>query len=216
MLVVIQGFKNNKFGVGKMEEKTDEVNMSSESYRMVLYRYLIVLSIGINILGAQIVPILNIPAFLDSTGTIFSAVIMGPIIGAFVGLLTNIVAGVAVDPIYFYYAPVNVIIGLSTGYIFKKNHFDLKTVFGASIVISILASVFGNATSYLLFAGSSGAQIDRLTQILLDRGLDLIIAMNITGFFANFLDKVISFALVFCIVGILEHNLKIKLIDIKW
>jgi len=200
----------------KLDEKKKELKISREDYKKLMYRYLILLSIGINIVGAQAVPIFNIPAFLDTVGTIFSAVVMGPIIGAGVGLVTNIALGFLVDPSYFYFAGVNILIGLTTGYIFKEYPFNLKTVLGASIFISVIASIVGNTISYMAFGGVAGEQLDRITAILVDRGIDLFISVNISGFFANFLDKVFSFAIVFCIMMSIDRNLKVNEFNIRW
>jgi len=194
----------------------NELKIEREDYKKVLYRYLILLSIGINIVGAQVVPILNIPAFLDSTGTIFSAVLMGPIIGAAVGLATNIALGFLVDSGYFYFAGVNILIGLITGYIFKEYPFNLKTVFVVSIFISIVASVIGNTISYMAFGGVAGEQLDRITALLVENGIDLFVSVNISGFFANLLDKVLSFAIVFCIMVMVDKNLKVNEFNIRW
>ncbi|ABO35955.1 conserved hypothetical protein [Methanococcus maripaludis C5] len=199
-----------------MDEKMNELKIEREDYKKVLYRYLILLSIGINIVGAQVVPILNIPAFLDSTGTIFSAVLMGPIIGAAVGLATNIALGFLVDSGYFYFAGVNILIGLITGYIFKEYPFNLKTVFVVSIFISIVASVIGNTISYMAFGGVAGEQLDRITALLVENGIDLFVSVNISGFFANLLDKVLSFAIVFCIMVMVDKNLKVNEFNIRW
>jgi len=199
-----------------VDEKMNELKIEREDYKKVLYRYLILLSIGINIVGAQVVPILNIPAFLDSTGTIFSAVLMGPIIGAAVGLATNIALGFLVDSGYFYFAGVNILIGLITGYIFKEYPFNLKTVFVVSIFISIVASVIGNTISYMAFGGVAGEQLDRITALLVENGIDLFVSVNISGFFANLLDKVLSFAIVFCIMVMVDKNLKVNEFNIRW
>ncbi|MBM7408806.1 ECF transporter S component [Methanococcus maripaludis] len=199
-----------------MDEKMNELKVDREDYKKVMYRYLILLSIGINIVGAQAVPILNFPAFLDAVGTIFSAVVMGPIIGAGVGLVTNIALGFLVDPGYFYFAGVNILIGVTTGYIFKEHPFNLKSVFVASIFISVIASIVGNTISYMAFGGVAGEQLDRITFLLVERGIDLFVSVNISGFFANLLDKVLSFVIVFCIMILIDRNLKVNEFNIRW
>ncbi|ABO35414.1 signal transduction histidine kinase, LytS [Methanococcus maripaludis C5] len=193
-----------------------EKELEQSDYMRLLCKYLLLLGVGANIIGAQLVNVFQLPAFLDSVGTILAAVLMGPILGALVGLMTNIVLGFLVSHGAFYFAIVNILIGLITGYIFKKYPFNLKTVFITSIIISIVASLSSIIIKYVFFGGLVGKPIDTLTQLLLDNGLNLITAVSLTGFFANFLDRIISFAIVFILIGILENNLKIKLIDIKW
>ena len=97
-----------------MDESITDMKINRDDYKKVLYRYLILLGVGVNIIGAQIVPIFHIPAYLDTVGTILSAILMGPILGALVGLVTNIALGFLIDPGYFYFAIVNVLVGIIT------------------------------------------------------------------------------------------------------
>jgi len=198
-----------------MDEDLKEMKISRDDYKKVLYRYLFLLCIGVNIVGAQMVPVFHIPAFLDAVGTILAGILMGSIPGAIVGLITNIALGFLVDSGYFYFAVVNILIGLIAGYIFSKYPFNIKTILAASIIISVMASLVGNTISIIVFGGAAGEPLDTLTALLVNNGVDLFSAVNITGFFANLLDKLLSFVLVFYIVGIVENNLKINDFQIK-
>ncbi|MBA2846639.1 energy-coupling factor transport system substrate-specific component [Methanococcus maripaludis] len=113
---------------------------------------------------------LNLPDYLDSIGTILVAILMGPIVGAFVGLATHFSLGVFMSPVYFYFAGVNGVIGLITGYIFKKHNVNLKTILSTSIFISLIASLMGNSISYIVFSGITGESVDILTKNLLEVG----------------------------------------------
>lgn len=59
---------------------------------------LIVIAIAINMIGGQLISMLKLPIFLDSIGTLISAVLLGPFIGMLTGLLTNLLWGVAYRP----------------------------------------------------------------------------------------------------------------------
>jgi energy-coupling factor transport system substrate-specific component len=168
------------------------------------------LSIVINIIGAYLVLNLNLPVYLDSVGTILAAILMGPLVGAFVGLATHFSLGVFLGPVYFYFAVVNGVIGLIAGYIFKKQDFNLKTIISASIAIALVASLMGNSISYIVFSGITGESVDILTKNLLELGFNLFTAVYISGFLSNFLDKLISFALVFHIMGVIIAKFKMK------
>ena len=54
---------------------------------------LIVISIAINMIGGQLASMVKLPIFLDSIGTLISAVLLGPVIGMLTGLLTNLLWG---------------------------------------------------------------------------------------------------------------------------
>jgi len=199
-----------------LKEELRALQNDRESYKKVLYRYLIIFSIGINIIGVQLVSILNFPAFLNTVGTILAGVLMGPFMGALVGLLTSIILGFLVDPGYFYFTFVNILVGFIAGYIFKEHPFNIKTVLGASIFISILTAIVGNTISYMALGGVAGDQIDKITQILIEKGFNVFLAVNITGFFANLLDKILSFLLVFIVIVILDKKLEMPDFQIRW
>ncbi len=60
---------------------------------------LIVISIAINMIGGgQLASMVKLPIFLDSIGTLISAVLLGPVIGMLTGLLTNLLWGLLTDP----------------------------------------------------------------------------------------------------------------------
>lgn len=74
---------------------------------------LIVISIAINMIGGQLASMVKLPIFLDSVGTLISAVLLGPVIGMLTGLLTNLLWGLLTDPIAAAFAPVAMVIGPS-------------------------------------------------------------------------------------------------------
>lgn len=54
---------------------------------------LIVVSIAINMIGGQITSMVKLPIFLDSIGTLICALLGGPWVALFTGLLTNLLWG---------------------------------------------------------------------------------------------------------------------------
>lgn len=78
---------------------------------------LIVISIAINMIGGQLASMVKLPIFLDSIGTLISAVLLGPVIGMLTGLLTNLLWGLLTDPIAAAFAPVAMVIGLVAGWL---------------------------------------------------------------------------------------------------
>ncbi|MDK2929224.1 MAG: energy-coupling factor transport system substrate-specific component [Methanococcus sp.] len=199
-----------------MDDSLRDLQKDRKSYKKVLYRYLIILSIGINIIGVELVPILNIPTFLNAVGTILAGVLMGPFIGALVGFLTSIILGFFIDPGYFYFTFVSILVGFISGYIFKEYTFNIKTIISASIFISVITAIVGNTISYMALGGVAGDQIDKITQILIEKGVNVFLAVNITGFFANFLDKLLSFAIVFLVIMLMDNKMDMQDFQIRW
>ena len=68
---------------------------------------------------------LKIPfLFMDSIGTVLSAVILGPVYGAIVGILTNVILSFSLSYSHLYFAIINAVIGLVVGFIAYKFGFN--------------------------------------------------------------------------------------------
>ena len=69
--------------------------------------------IAINLILGTVVQLFKIPLiFLDTVGTFFGAVLLGPWYGALIGLLTNVIQGVITNPKDIPFALVNIAIGI--------------------------------------------------------------------------------------------------------
>ncbi|WP_459201965.1 ECF transporter S component [Methanococcus sp. CF] len=166
--------------------------------------YIVAISLGLNILGSQAVTYFQLPAFLDSSGTILAAILFGPLIGALVGLLTNLVEGFFIYSGLYYFAIVNILIGFVTGVIFKKYPFNLKYVVITTIILALIGTIVGNIIAYYLFGGITGSSIDDITMYFAGSGMSVYNAVFVSGFIVNLFDKIISFALVFVIIGFFQ------------
>ena len=160
---------------------------------------IIVFFIGImvNIVFTYIVLIFKIPfLFMDSIGTILTAVVIGPIAGALVGIFTNIIFSFTIDYLNIHFAIVNAMIGLSAGFISKKYDFNIKTAFVSGISIGIISGLISIPISILLANGVTSGTIDLFMQSLLSSGKSLIISAVILTLPSAVLDKLLSCILV--------------------
>ena len=160
---------------------------------------IIVFFIGImvNIVFTYIVLIFKIPfLFMDSIGTILTAVVIGPIAGALVGIFTNIIFSFTIDYLNIHFAIVNAIIGLSAGFISKKYDFNIKTALVSGISIGIISGLISIPISILLANGVTSGTIDLFMQSLLSSGKSLIISAVILTLPSAVLDKLLSCILV--------------------
>ena len=101
------------------------------------YNILIVfIGIVINFALTFIVLLFKIPfLFLDSVGTILSAVLLGPIYGAIIGILTNLIISVFISYSHLNFAIVNALIGIIIGLISRKIKFNIIPVIISGIII---------------------------------------------------------------------------------
>lgn len=71
--------------------------------------------LGVNFAGHAVAVSLKLPLFLDSIGTILSAVLAGPWVGASVGFVSNLISSNTIDPIASSYGVVSLAIGFAAG-----------------------------------------------------------------------------------------------------
>ena len=173
------------------------------------------LAIAINLVGGFLALTLKLPIYIDTIGTILVSILFGPISGAMVGGLSSIFNAVTFDPISFYFMPVQIIVGLSTGMLFKKQKFKgVKSVLSI-ILVTILGSAAAAVIASFVFEGvtSSGSSI--LVAILKNSGMSIITSVFSTQIFTDLLDKAVSFGVVFTIIKMLPVNIKSMVVGEK-
>lgn len=162
---------------------------------------LIVISIAINMIAGQLVSMLKLPIFLDSIGTLLSAVLAGPIVGMLTGLLTNIIWGLLTDPIAAAFAPVAMVIGLVAGLLARAGWFrTLPKVIFSGIVITLAVTVIAVPIRTYLFGGVTGSGADFLVAYVHSMGNDLIESVAMTVIGANLVDKILTAIIVWLLV----------------
>ncbi|NFI93121.1 MULTISPECIES: ECF transporter S component [unclassified Clostridium] len=170
------------------------------------------LCIVINLVGGFIALSFKLPIYIDTIGTLLSAVLLGPINGGIVGGLTSIVNGSTFDPISFYFMPVQIIMGLSTGVCFKNSKFEgIKSVLSI-ILITILGSITASIVAAFVFNGvtSSGSSI--FVAVFKNLGISTVTAVFSTQIFTDLLDKAVSFALVFSVIKAMPIKITMNLV----
>lgn len=160
---------------------------------------LIPICVGVNLVGGFIASSLKLPFFLDVIGTMLAAVMMGPIAGGLVGLLTNIFLAISVNPVNLPYATVSISVGILTG-LLAKRFFKPKGLVVIWLVVSLISALITSLVTVYLFGGATGATgaslitaglitlmeniwrgvlTAALIQNLVDRGLSLVVAFVI-------------------------------------
>ncbi|HAX71167.1 MAG TPA: ECF transporter S component [Anaerolineales bacterium] len=162
---------------------------------------LIPVAIAINLTIGQIVLVLKLPVYLDSIGTVLVGVICGPWAGALTGALSNIIAGIILDPGWFPWFPVAAAIGATAGVMANIGYFkNWWKVVVTGFVIAIVATVVGTPISIAIFGGISASGSSIITAFLLETGRSLVGAVLTTNFIAEPLDKIATSLLAFAII----------------
>lgn len=154
---------------------------------------LIVISVAINIIGGQLSSLVKLPIFLDSIGTIISALLAGPWIALFTGLLSNLLSSLVSGPIALAFAPVAMVIGASAGLLARAGFFKtLPRVVLSGVVITLVLTVVAVPIRVYLFGGTSGSGADFFIAYLHAVGEGLFLSVSFTVIGVNLIDKILS------------------------
>jgi hypothetical protein len=86
---------------------------------------LIPLAIAINIAIGQLVAVLKLPLYLDSIGTVLVGALIGPWVGLITGVLSNVIwTGLGINAFAIWFAPVAAVIGLIAGFAGRAGMFQ--------------------------------------------------------------------------------------------
>ena len=170
---------------------------------------LIAFAIVINIVGSYIALGLHLPIYLDSMGTIMTAILLGPFYGLFPGVLSALITGMTSDIYALYYMPVGIVLGVMTGFVFQKN--KSNKLFVKSFCISVPASLISACITANVFGGITSSGSTMLVQLLAKTPLGLTLSCLIVQFFTDYFDRLLSLWLVFSVIKKLPDSLTNKL-----
>ena len=170
---------------------------------------LIALAIVINIVGSYIALGLHLPVYLDSMGTIMTAILLGPFYGLFSGALSALITGMTSDIYALYYMPVGIVLGVMTGFVFQKN--KSNKLFVKSFCISVPASLISACITATVFGGITSSGSTMLVQLLAKTPVGLTLSCLIVQFFTDYFDRLLSLWLVLSVIKKLPDSFIKKL-----
>lgn len=169
------------------------MNSKNSSFVMVFSA----LSIAMNIVLGTVVGLLNIPLlFLDTIGTIFTAALFGPLYGAIVGCLTNVIQGIMTNTKDIPFALVNIAVGIIVGLVSRKWKFDFKTAVITGLILSVVSPLIGTPIAVYVYGGITGDINDVFFTWLVQSGQSIFTAAFIPRITSNIVDKIASCILV--------------------
>lgn len=170
---------------------------------------LIAFAIVINIVGSYIALGLHLPVYLDSMGTIMTAILLGPFYGLFPGVLSALITGMTSDIYALYYMPVGIVLGVMTGFVFQKN--KSNKLFVKSFCISVPASLISACITATVFGGITSSGSTMLVQLLAKTPVGLTLSCLIVQFFTDYFDRLLSLWLVLSVIKKLPDSFIKKL-----
>lgn len=171
---------------------------------------LIPICIAINVIGGVIANQLKLPVFLDSIGTCLSGVILGPLLGAATGFMTQlVVALINGEVLVIAFGLVQIVVGLTAGLFAKYGKFqNWFHVIIASIVAAFVASLIAAPVATFLFGGVHGQGVDFIVAGLMASGKDVFSSAFLARIPANLFDKGMALVISFIILQRLPENMK--------
>ncbi|GKX31786.1 ABC transporter permease [Vallitalea longa] len=172
---------------------------------------IIPIAVAVNFVGGQLASLLKLPMYLDTIGTIFAAMLCGPWVGAATGLLTNVLTGIA-NPVNFAFIPVSVVLGLVTGYLSRKNMFNVWWKWLISMIIMGLVSIIVAAPIVVyVFGGITGGGTSIITATAMAAGANIWAAVFGTEGIFTVLDRIISYFISYAVMKVIPERILVKL-----
>jgi PAS domain S-box-containing protein len=148
-------------------------------------------------LGRLVRDVLDWPLYLDSIGSILVGALLGPLAGAAVGALSNVIWALAWDaqPLLAY-SLTAAFVGWAAGYAATRGAFNrFSSVLWSGLLVGIGAALISAPITAYLFADITGSGLDALTPFLRATGANILQTATIEGFLSDPIDKMLSFAL---------------------
>jgi energy-coupling factor transport system substrate-specific component len=171
---------------------------------------IIPIAVAVNFVGGQWALLLKLPLYLDTIGTIFASMLCGPWVGALAGGLTNIINGIA-SPVNFAFIPVNVIVGLVTGFLARGNMFSVWWKWLISIILMTLASIISAAPIVVfMFGGVTGGGTSLIAATLMATGTNIWLAVIGSDGVFTVIDRSISYFISWFVIKVIPNKTLIK------
>lgn len=153
----------------------------------------VALCIATNVLGRTFAVSLALPLWLDSLGTAVAAYACGPVVGAIVGLASNLSYGIY-NAIPVAYGLTSIFVGLIVGIAARRERFE--TVFGTltcAFLVTLVCVVISSPLNLLLYGGQTGnVWGDGVREFFGTIGFGKIVCCILGEFYVDFADKTLT------------------------
>ena len=179
------------------------VNMKITTTKIAM----IAMAICINYIGGQLALALHLPIYLDSIGTIMIGAMFGPAFGVLPPMISGILMAFTGDIYSLYFAPVGMILGLTAGFVLKRIHSVGFMLLLSAFLITLPGTIVCAIINAILFGGVTSSGSSAIVAALSHTPLGLTGAIFVVQIFTDYLDRVISLALVMIVLRKLKPML---------
>jgi energy-coupling factor transport system substrate-specific component len=163
---------------------------------------MIPVAVAINFVGKEIANLLNLPMWLDSIGTILTAVVAGPWIGAISGAVNNVFFGLTMDGgLSIMYGLTSIAIAIVAGVLAHLGWFkSLPKAILAGLVIALTSAIVSTPINVGLWGGQTGkAWGDAIFTGMMANHLGIWPSSFVDELIMDLIDKVVVAIIVFLV-----------------
>jgi energy-coupling factor transport system substrate-specific component len=164
---------------------------------------MIPVAVGINFVGKEIANALNLPMWLDSIGTILSAVVAGPWIGAISGAVNNVFFGLTMDGgMSILYGLTSIAIAIVAGILGYLGWFrSFPKAVLAGLLVALTAAIVSTPLNVALWGGQTGkAWGDAIFAGMMASHMGIWLSAFVDEGVMDIIDKVVNCIVVYLIV----------------
>ena len=168
---------------------------------------IIALAVALNIVGSKIALLLKLPIFLDSIGTMLSAIVIGPVAAVLTALTGGLVNGALGDIYSIYFAPSGMLMGLMAGLLFHKKKTTLPAILWKDFFVVLPGSALSSLISTIVFGGITSAFVTTtIVQVLSATWFSLFQSAFLVQLATDYVDKLVAILLVVVVVKRLPYE----------
>lgn len=153
-------------------------------------------AIALNVIGGQIALLLRLPVYLDSMGTIMTALLYGPFYGILPPLAYGLVMGFTLDIYSLYYMPVGIILGLVTGLVSRSMRLNKARIIPFALLITIPGTIVSSGITAFLFGGITSSGSTFIVQLLNKAGIGMTASVFIVQILTDYADRILSLLII--------------------
>ncbi len=157
--------------------------------------------VALNYVGAALALFLRLPIYLDAFGTVLAAFLLGPVYGAGVGTVSALLNFLISDPYALYYAPVQILLGLLAGVLYRNGWLRGKKFPAGLVFLTVPGTAVSSFITAYLFGGITSSGSSLLVQLLHHAGLNLTASVFVVQILTDGLDRLI---LVCCMLALVR------------
>lgn len=161
---------------------------------------MIPVALVLNIVVGQIIGSVGIPLYLDSTGTVLVAALVGPWAGIATGVLSSLVWS-AFNPSVLPFAATSAAVGGLAGVAIKHGALkNVATVLLSGAVIGIVVGMLAAPVAAFVYGGTAGVGTGAVVSLLREMGHSLLQSVTLQSFISDPLDKALVMLLVWLVL----------------